>query len=196
MEGISNFITTLVTTLILMTAVELITPDNSTKKYINFVLGLILISVMLTPIMSFFSKGQTKIINEISKYENNFKEVIKNDGKDEVDINRSKDFKKNLDENCNKLLENKFTTQEFESDISCNMDIENMAYSIDKVMVGVKDIGIKKIQKVEINKNTSSEVIASKNGDDLISGREEIINYLGEILKVKAEKIELYTIKQ
>ena len=77
MESISAFITTLVTTLILMTAVELIAPDNSIKKYINFVLGLILISVMLTPIVSLFSNGETKIINEINRYEKDFVKMVK-----------------------------------------------------------------------------------------------------------------------
>ena len=39
MDKINAFVITLVTTLIFMTAIELIGPDNSMKKYLKFVLG-------------------------------------------------------------------------------------------------------------------------------------------------------------
>ena len=38
MEYLNNFVITLVATIIFMTAVEIIAPDNSMKKYIKFVL--------------------------------------------------------------------------------------------------------------------------------------------------------------
>ena len=37
MEYLNNFVITLVATIIFMTAVEIIAPDNSMKKYIKFV---------------------------------------------------------------------------------------------------------------------------------------------------------------
>ena len=192
MESISAFITTLVTTIILMTAVELIAPDNSIKKYINFVLGLILISVMLTPIVSLFSKGETKVINEINKYEKELVKVDKNEDKGKVDTNREKSFKNNLNKNCNKLLEEEFKGREFESDISCNMDIKNMTYEIDKVKIGVKDDSIRKIQKIEINRSDSSEVIGSQTKEEEVNGEAEIKIYLEQILNIKAKNIEIY----
>lgn len=192
MESISAFITTLVTTIILMTAVELIAPDNSIKKYINFVLGLILISVMLTPIVSLFSKGETKVINEINKYEKELVKVDKNEDKGKVDTNREKSFKNNLNKNCNKLLEEEFKGREFESDISCNMDIKNMTYEIDKVKIGVKDDSIRKIQKIEINRSDSSEVIGSQTQEEEVNGEAEIKIYLEQILNIKAKNIEIY----
>ncbi|MBU3106610.1 stage III sporulation protein AF [Clostridium gasigenes] len=192
MESISAFITTLVTTIILMTAVELIAPDNSIKKYINFVLGLILISVMLTPIVSLFSKGETKVINEINRYEKEFVKMDKNEDKGRVDINREESFKNNLNKNCNKLLEEEFKGREFESDISCNIDIKNMTYEIDKVKIGVKDDSIKKIQKIEINRSDSSAVIGSQTKEEEVNGETEIKIYLEQILNIKAKNIEIY----
>ncbi|MBU3135012.1 stage III sporulation protein AF [Clostridium gasigenes] len=192
MESISAFITTLVTTIILMTAVELIAPDNSIKKYINFVLGLILISVMLTPIVSLFSKGETKVINEINRYEKEFVKMDKNEDKGSVDRNREESFKNNLNKNCNKLLEEEFKGREFESDISCNIDIKNMTYDIDKVKIGVKDDSIKKIQKIEINRSDSSAVIGSQTKEEEVNGETEIKIYLEQILNIKAKNIEIY----
>jgi len=192
MESLSTFIITLVTTLILMTAVELIAPDNSIKKYINFVLGLILISVMLTPIISFFSQGEIKIINEISKYEKDFATTIKGDENGKVDTKRNEAFKKNLDKNCEKLLEEEFKGREFKSNISCNFDLENMKYSIDKVEIGVKDDSIKKIPKIEINTSDSSEVISRESE---VNDEEVIKIYLEQVLNIKAENIKVYKIE-
>ena len=69
MEYLNNFIITLVATMIFMTSIEIIAPDNSMKKYIKFVLGLILISVMINPIIKFFTGGEQEVINRIKRYE-------------------------------------------------------------------------------------------------------------------------------
>lgn len=195
MENISTFIVTLVTTLILMTAVELIAPDNSIKKYINFVLGLILISVMLTPIISFFSKGEIQITNEISRYENSFDEIIKNEENENSDEKTNETFKNNLEKNSNKLLNEEFEGMKFESDISCNMDLENMTYSIDKMDVYVKYDGVKKVQKIKIDTSDSSEVIAKENEEEVVSESRQIKEYLEEVLNIKAENIKIYNME-
>ena len=70
MEYLNNFVITLVATIIFMTAVEIIAPDNSMKKYIKFVLGLILISVMINPIIKFFTGGEQEVVKIIKNYEN------------------------------------------------------------------------------------------------------------------------------
>ena len=67
MELLKGFVITLVTTIIFMTAVELIAPDNSMKKYIKFILGLLLISVILTPIVAMLTKGESVLTKEILK---------------------------------------------------------------------------------------------------------------------------------
>lgn len=46
MEALKKFVITLVTVLIFMSAVEMIAPSKM-KKYIKFVLGLILITIIL-----------------------------------------------------------------------------------------------------------------------------------------------------
>lgn len=193
MDNIRSFIVTLVTTLILMTAVELIAPDNSIKKYINFVLGLILISVMLTPIISFFSSGETKIINEISKYEDGITQTVGTKEAEDLKKRESELFKKNLNQKCEKSLQDEFKGKKFKADITCEINLKEMSYSIDKVKVWVNDSGIRKIQKVEIDTSVSSEAVYSKNNEANINDSEEILGYLEKILGVKSENIELYT---
>ena len=68
MDEIKGFIITLVSMIILISAIELISPDNSMKKYLKFVLGTILIAVMISPIVSVLSDGESILTNKISEY--------------------------------------------------------------------------------------------------------------------------------
>lgn len=191
MEEIKGFVITLVTMLILMTAIEFIAPDNNIKKYLKFVLGLILISVMLSPIISLFSKGEESISLQVQKYielsENESAEVSK-----DYKSNSENVFKENLEQNCNRLLKEKFTDKEFVSNIDCEVDMNNINYSIDKVQVGVKNKDVSKIQKIIINTQKDSKSVSSQ--DEKVNNEDEIISYLAEALNVSKDKIEVYKV--
>lgn len=191
MEEIKGFVITLVTMLILMTAIEFIAPDNNMKKYLKFVLGLILISVMLSPIISLFSKGEESISLQVQKYielsENESAEVSKDYKSDSENV-----FKENLEQNCNRLLKEKFTDKEFVSNIDCEVDMNNINYSIDKVQVGVKNKDVSKIQKIIINTQKDSKSVSSQ--DEKVNNEDEIISYLAETLNVSKDKIEVYKV--
>ena len=101
MEYLNNFIITLVATMIFMTSIEIIAPDNSMKKYIKFVLGLILISVMINPIIKFFTGGEQEVINRIKRYEDMLNLGVTNEGESKEVIEKQKEaFKSNLNSNC------------------------------------------------------------------------------------------------
>ena len=191
MEEIKGSVITLVTMLILMTAIEFIAPDNNMKKYLKFVLGLILISVMLSPIISLFSKGEESISLQVQKYielsENESAEVSKDYKSDSENV-----FKENLEQNCNRLLKEKFTDKEFVSNIDCEVDMNNINYSIDKVQVGVKNKDVSKIQKIIINTQKDSKSVSSQ--DEKVNNEDEIISYLAEALNVSKDKIEVYKV--
>ncbi|GAA0085011.1 stage III sporulation protein AF [Clostridium sp. CTA-7] len=191
MEEIKGFVITLVSMLILMTAIELIAPDNNMKKYLKFVLGLILITVMLSPIISVFSKGEEDISLEIQRYldinENKSIETSKN-----YSNNGESVFKRNLEENCNRLLKEKFTNNEFISEIDCKVDMDNINYSINKVEVGVKNKEVSKIQKIIVNTKESSKTVSSQ--DEKVDNKDEIVSYLAEVFNVPKDKIEVYKV--
>ncbi|WP_411167923.1 stage III sporulation protein AF [Clostridium sp. MB05] len=191
MEEIKGFVITLVSMLILMTAIELIAPDNNMKKYLKFVLGLILITVMLSPIISVFSKGEEDISLEIQRYldmnENKSIETNKN-----YNTNGEFVFKRNLEENCNRLLKEKFTNNEFISEIDCKVDMDNINYSINKVEVGVKNKEVSKIQKIIVNTKENSKTVSSQ--DEKVDNKDEIVSYLAEIFNVSKDKIEVYKV--
>ena len=191
MEYINNFVITLVATMIFMTAVEIISPDNSMKKYIKFVLGLILISVMINPIVKFFTGGEQELVNAIKNYEIMFYEDTTNENEDSISKSQIESFKNNLNSNCNNLLKEKFSNKEFKSNVECEIDLESMTYSIESFEVGVKDGGIKIVDSIKIDINEESEEAVSNDG--AVENEEEIKNYLSEVFKIPTEKIKLYS---
>lgn len=192
MEYLNNFIITLVATMIFMTSIEIIAPDNSMKKYIKFVLGLILISVMINPIIKFFTGGEQEVINRIKRYEDMLNLGLTNEGESKEVIEKQKEaFKSNLNSNCDNLLKEKFSDKDFKSDIKCNINLSDMTYSIDSLEVGVRENGIRLVDKIRINVNDESEEAVSNN--EKIDNEEEIKNYLSELFKIPIEKIKLYS---
>lgn len=192
MEYLNNFIITLVATMIFMTAIEIIAPDNSMKKYIKFVLGLILISVMINPIIKFFTGGEQEVINRIKRYEDMLNLGVTNEGESKEVIEKQKEaFKSNLNSNCDNLLKEKFSDKDFKSDIKCNINLSDMTYSIDSLEVGVRENGIRLVDKIRINVNGESEEAVSNNKKN--DNEEEIKNYLSELFKIPIEKIKLYS---
>ena len=194
MEYINNFVITLVATMIFMTAVEIISPDNSMKKYIKFVLGLILISVMINPIVKFFTGGEQELVNTIKNYESIFYEDKTNETEESIGKSQIESFKNNLNSNCDNLLKEKFSEKDFKSNVECEIDLENMTYSIDSLEVGVKDEGIKLVDSIKIDINEESEETVSKDG--AVENEEEIKNYLSEVFKIPKEKIKLYSMEK
>ncbi len=192
MDEIKGFIITLVSMIILISAIELIAPDNSMKKYLKFVLGTILIAVMISPIVSVLSDGESILTNKISEYidlvDSNSMETSSENEKSTGKIA----FKENLEENCNRLLKEKFKDFEFKSYIDCEVNMKDITYSINKVEIAVKNKGVSKIEKIVINNNDESTEVDSK--AEKIKNEDEIIDYVSEILNVTKDKIIIYKV--
>ena len=191
MEYIKSFIETLVTIIILFSAIELISPNNSMKKYIKFVLGLILIVVMLNPIIDFFTEGEDKIVSTIKEYEN----ILSKDTKTSSDVAVSNEvedvFIENLNKNSAAELAEAFPDYTFVCNIDCNIDLSNYSYNISHAKIGIstgKIQDVEKIEKVEIsNDNETNSKVYS---DD----EQKIVSYVSNMLGISEDKIEVYTV--
>lgn len=193
MDEIKGFIITLVSMIILISAIELISPDNSMKKYLKFVLGTILIAVMISPIVSLVSNGEGALTKEIEQYiELADNKSIEANSEQKV-ITSEITFRQNLEDNCNILLKEKYKDLEFISSIDCEVNMQNITYSINKVEVGVKNKEISKIEKIVISQNDESTEVYSK--EEKVDNEDEIIDYLSEILNVTKDKIRVYKLK-
>ena len=192
MEEIKNFVITLVSMIILITAIELIAPDNSMKKYVKFVLGTILIAVMISPIVSLISNGEEVLTKEIEEYI----QIADNksiEASNEYKENNSEIvFKESLEQNCISLLKEKFKDLDFEINIDCDVDMKNINYLINNVNIGVKDKEVSTIKKIIINKSNDSTEVSSN--EDTVKNKDEIEDYLSETLNITKDNIKVYKI--
>ncbi|EKQ58208.1 MULTISPECIES: stage III sporulation protein AF [unclassified Clostridium] len=196
-ESLKSFVITLVTVLIFISAVELISPDSKIKKYIRFVLGLILISVILNPILHFVSNGEKTVVDNIKSYEEVFSENeakvdlqnINNNDQDKGD-NRKKAFVNNFNKNCDNLLKNKFKDMTFKSDVDCDVDFNKITFNVKKLKIGVSDNKVKKVKKIVINDEVKS------NSKEENSEYGEVQDYISSELDIPKEKIEVYQLDE
>lgn len=190
MEEIKGFVITLVTMLILISAIELISPENSMKKYIRFVLGCILIAVMISPLINFLGDGEELIVSKIDSYLSMTKEETEVlSSYEESKDTRSEVVLNNIEDNLNMLLNEQYSDSEFKVKIQGDIDMDNIEYSIEKIEVGVKDKGILNIEKIVINEEESTEV--STNSEN-VKDNQEIIEFLKYTLKISEDKISVY----
>lgn len=190
MEEIKGFVITLVTMLILISAIELISPENSMKKYIKFVLGCILIAVMISPLINFLGDGEELLVSKIDSYLSMPKEDIEvSSSFEESQDTRSEVVLNNIEDNLNRLLKEKYNDSDFNVKIQGNIDMDNIEYSIEKIEVGVKDSEILNVEKIVINEEESTEV--STNSEN-VKNKQEIIEFLKDTLKISEDKISVY----
>lgn len=184
MEILKEFVVSLVTTLIFMTAIELIGPDNNMKKYLKFVLGLILVAVILNPIVDFLTKGEgylTKTVDTYAEEITGIKESTKG-GNEEKNKIKEENFKDNFNKNCESTLNKEFKDFTFESYVDCEVNFTDMSMEIKSLKIYAKAKGVRKIEKINIGESRDGEE------DDT---KIKIKDFLSNELKIYRDKIQV-----
>ena len=191
-EGLRGWIINICTAIFFITVVEMLLPNNSLKKYAKFVLGLILITVVISPIIKIVNNdfNINDYANNVSGFMNN-KNYEKNltDYKEENLKNTLAAFKNNIQTSCEKELKAKFPDYDFKVFLEVKYDTAKENFVIISVKVGIKNNGVEKIKKVNINlKNTTSSDIENIKENS----KPEIIDYLSKNLNISKNIISMY----
>lgn len=192
MELLNKFVITLVTTLIFMTAVELIAPDNSMKKYLKFVLGLILITVILNPILTIILNGEQELKDVISGYEEEYN-VNKKDNESTENIIKIKEdsFKDNFNKNCESMLKQEFKDLEFKCNVDCVVDFNDNDFTINKLSIQIKDKKVKKVEKID-----KVDINSKKDKKDTVNKEyKDVVKFISKELNIDENKINIYKIE-
>ncbi len=192
MELLNKFVITLVTTLIFMTAVELIAPDNSMKKYLKFVLGLILITVILNPILTIILNGEQELKDVISGYEEEYN-VNKKDNESTENIIKIKEdsFKDNFNKNCESMLKQEFKDLEFKCNVDCVVDFNDNDFTINKLSIQIKDKKVKKVEKID-----KVDINSKKDKKDTVNKEyKDVVKFISKELNIDENKIDIYKIE-
>lgn len=189
-DWIKNWITTICIAVIFITAVELIMPSDKFKKYVQFVMGLILIAVILNPIIQLLNKnsGIDVFIDNAGKYFNQAS-YDKNYSKYKTDDKQStlSAFKINIENTCVKILKEKYPENEYT--VTASVSYKNNEIKIDGIMVKMVNNGIEKVEKIQIDgSNSETDKVNELNNET----SKKIKNYLKEQLKVSEDIIHVY----
>lgn len=190
--SLRSWIVTICCTLFFITAVEMILPDNSLKKYAKFVLGLLLITVILNPIIKFLDGGVDTAVytNAAEKYMDNstYQQQLKQSEGQELN-STLKNFEDNLKSYCENELKNKFPSDTFSVTIEAVYDKQNNEFPIKSVKVGVSDGKVKKIDKVDIGSTKDNT-----NSSDSVDGqlKDSIVSLISNDLKLDKKLIYVY----
>ncbi len=191
LEHLKVWVINICTAVFFITAVEMILPDNKMKKYAKFVLGLILITVIMNPIIKIFNNdfNLESYVNSASKYFEE-KEYTKDYDKYKISSidNTVNVFSKNLENLCIEKLREKFPKDNYEVIVDAGYDTEKENFVINTINVGITEGKVKKIKKIKIN--DSKEVSSSEIEDYKKSNT--IKEYLSQLMNVPTDKIKVY----
>jgi stage III sporulation protein AF len=172
--------------------VEIILPDNSMKKYAKFVLGLILITVFINPIIKIFDRNfdiSTYTANVVVNFDkkkavNEFKQYKERNVNDTLEV-----FELNLQTSCEKKLKEKYPDSNYKVEVKAVYDSENNKLTIKDIKVGIKDGGIEKIKRIKISGDSKSV-----NSEDNMDNEKStyIKKYLSNELNVSKDVILIY----
>lgn len=191
-DWMRSWVMSICVAIIFITAVELIMPGDKFKKYVKFVMGLILIAVILNPIIKIFDNKAniTTYIDDASKYvnsasyEDNFQKYKDQDKDDTINT-----FKTNLQNSCAKMLKDKFPDNDYEVKANVKLDNETNEIDISSLSIGVKNKGVKKISNIRIDSKSVS-TNEEKQVDPQID--KNIKTYLNDQLKIPPNNISVY----
>ncbi|MDU1413279.1 MAG: stage III sporulation protein AF [Clostridium sp.] len=192
-EALGKWIVTICIAIFFTTAVQMILPDNSLKKYCNFVLGLIVFVVMITPVIELFHSDVNvgKIIKESEEY-------VFNEGSDvdykeyrQANINSTVEkFKENLEKQCVKDLKGNFKNDEFRANFQVSYDEKNSLFNIESIEVSINDGSVERIRDVKIGEEESLEV--GSTDDELGQKGAEVKEYISARYDVDKSKINIF----
>ena len=191
MDLLRGWIISICSIVILISAIELIIPNNSFKKYAKFVYGLVLMVVIAEPILLLVGGiNDNSISGYIDRAEQEFRAIVEDNAQEVYQNNyldtTSKLFKENLERECEVMLERSTYGKKFKVDMDVVVDLANNNASIEKVDVGVYDSGIKPIDQVVIGEPTSQ--------NQPIPEEDEIKEILSNELQIPKEMINVYSL--
>lgn len=191
LEHLKVWVINICTAVFFITAVEMILPDNKMKKYAKFVLGLILITVIINPIIKIFNNdfNLASYVDSASKYFEG-KEYIKDYDKYKINSidNTVSVFSKNLEDLCIEKLKEKFPKDNYEVMVDAGYDTEEENFVINTINVGITEGKVKKIKKIKIN---DSKEVSSLEIEDYKKSN-TIKEYLSQLMNVPTDKIKVY----
>ncbi|MEG1256342.1 stage III sporulation protein AF [Clostridium sp.] len=191
-EALGNWIITICVAVFFTTAVQMILPDGSLKKYCNFVLGLIVFAVILSPIVKIFNSDLqiNKLIEDSASYVFNNTEEKSYEDYRNANINSTLEtFKKNLENKCVTDLERNFKGDKYKATVKVSYDSESSLFVIESVEIGINDGAVERIKKIKIGEDS---IQVDSQDPELGKKTAEVKEFVSSRYDIDEDKIYVY----
>lgn len=178
---------------IFISAVELILPNNDMRKYAKFVLGLLLMTVMIKPILGLFDTNFNidEYARKASAYFDSSKSELDYEKYRDSNIqNTMKVFRRNIEIECEKQLKDEFENNDFKVEADVEYQNEEGEIEISRLNIGVMKKEVSKVKKVIIN----SKSVSSQKEQVTDRLKKDIQKVVTKELGVSRDNIEVYYI--
>ena len=200
-EGISSWAGELVVAMIVTTLIEMLLPDNKTKKYVKTLIGTYIIFCIISP---FINKSEVFSFESIEKELNSYrKEVqIKKQENNEISMESLyiEEFRKDVVEKVERFG---YEVKNCEVDIEIDATKENAGINEIKLTIGKKktennndkklknEINIEEVQKVEISINSDQK--GNDNNQNIKENEEaeSVKTYLSNYYEISKERVKV-----
>ncbi|MBM7614000.1 stage III sporulation protein AF [Alkaliphilus hydrothermalis] len=193
MEGLREWIVTILSIIIFITFVEFLLPNNNHKRYINVIIGLMIMLVILRPLMGLLSGGTT-LGDNILQASNQMEVMTMQNRMDTIDLANNETvtrlYKDNLKEQMKHRLEKQlgYRVHDLEIEIE-EVDKKNfgMIKGITIVLLEEKqqesppEKNAKRIKDVEVSVNV--HVSLSEKNNNNVQASSIMIDSEGKVIK-------------
>ncbi|WIV10999.1 stage III sporulation protein AF [Proteiniborus sp. MB09-C3] len=199
---LKNWVVNIVVVIFFIAFIEILLPTSNMKKYVNMILGLLIIIVLINPIIKLMSSDiniDREVFYNIKSY--NAFEIDRDESYFESQNQQITEvYKKKLENEIAEFLKTEENYKVLNVKVSIKEDIENEDFGLItgiEVYLGASNINnqneqsikIDEIEKVVINTDKSNSSNISE-GDKVSSpGFERIIDSISSLYKVPKEKI-------
>lgn len=136
MDYIKEFIVTVLIGAFIVNIVDMILPFSKLKPYINLVINFIFVFIVITPIISYFSNGNT-LEDTILKLMTKYNKIYVDSVNELANETNNEKLTKNYEEGLKEVLQ---------------LKLDEYGYEIDDI-----DINNSKIENIKIKKNSNNE---------------------------------------
>lgn len=194
-ETISNWAGELVVAMIVTTLIEMLLPDNKTKKYVKTLIGTYIVFCIISPFINerdVFSFENLE--KELKSYSNEVQIQKQENSETSMENLYIEEFKKNIIENVQNLG---YKVKRCEVDIEIDATKENAGINEIKLVIGEKqiqnnnEINIEEIQKVEISINSNT---TENNTNESVEENENVKSvktYLSNYYEISENRVKV-----
>ncbi|KPU44918.1 stage III sporulation protein AF [Oxobacter pfennigii] len=181
-EELKKYIYTIVVVMIFVSFIEILLPNSSMKKYSKMILGLMVMTVILHPVLSFLSSDYN-LTSYSFKFQNQLDSLsIKNQSYDYSDKQAqsvTKLYKENLETQMKQQIKSIMGDKDIGVKVEIIEDIKAEDYGqITKVILNVENT-IKTVEKINIGSNEDKTTIQNNTAPSYENLKERVSSMYG-----------------